>query len=776
MTDASVPEELLSLNEFTRRPPDTRVKSANSARALFGNAVEEDRSRSRQRAIVKGCWGGNPPHNETRRRAAGLNWTANINWGGLEAVMDLAKTPYYQLFAGADTYITFGSLFRPYDPDFDKWNTKIAERFSCMLDAWPEFQWHMAQHQFWMLFEGYAPIMFDKAGWKFTALESSAVLVPQGAKSIVDDRLPWIIVRQPYRIHELWEMIANEEAAVESGWNIEAVKETIIRAGDGSTNGELKGKDWEWWQQRLKNHELETSFTECDVIWCGHLMVQEFRKSGKPPTVSHFIITEGDIGNINREQKVSEDKRGFLFSAPNKYDRYTQVVNVIFQNWGDGTWHSVRGKTMKAFKHVEAENRTLNRALDGAFIESGLILKPGGNFDKDRMQLMVVGPVTYLPPNTELQQTKLAGFLEPALTLHRVIKNDMASKAGVNNARSLVRDDGRGEVPTARQVDAVESQDASLSEGEITIYYVGLDNLYRECYLRALESEDELAVRFREECYAAGVPDEALRQVGYVRANRMSGYGSKRQRMQAARDMLQIVNMLPTEGQANLVDDYIMVAAGPDKIDRYNPKQHIPTADDALAEIENTMLRAGNPPVIFSGQNPVVHLQIHLADLAEYLAPLQEAVENEEVDPASLDEAIAYTELAVQHCEEHLAPLRADQARKGLAKTFEAQLDNIVAFHGKLRAAVIKAESQAREAALEQQNALALGAMDQAKMASVQNDIALKQMKTASDIRLKNIKAVNSERLKNWQARQNARLNTLKTVSEIQNQRARAAA
>lgn len=767
----SAPPELLGLDPETKRPPETRMKSARDARALVGLAKKEDETRAYLRALCKALWNGNPPFTDAQHKRMG-RWTANVNFNGAKAIMDSAKVPYYQIFAGAETYVTCKTSFQPNHPDHEKWNTVTADRYSCMLDRWPEFGFHMGQHQFWMLFEGYAPLNFDKgSSWKFCALESSSVLVPNGSRACLDESLPWVVIRQPYRVHELYDFIANKSSEA-AGWNEAAVKRAIMSAAKGS-NKETFGHDWEKWETRLKNKEYETSYSDCDIIWCAHILVNEFKASDRNTKgrVSHFIITEADLGAPNTTSDKSPDE--FLFKSPNKFERFTDFLVMIFENTGDGTWHSVSGLMMDSFKHLNIINRLRCRTINAAFTSAGIMLQFGAQADKEKMELTQTASATWIPPGAQIQTGNQAGFLDGTLAVDRLLGNDLASNLGQYSPRNLSRDDGRGEMPTKAQIVSIDNKTATLSDGKIALYFGGLDTLYDQSFRRAVKSDDDEAKRFRQECYDRGVPKEALEQMDYIRANRMTGYGSKQARMQSAEMMMQIAGSLPEDGKRNLVDDYITAIEGPDKVGRYNPRIETPDMDDAWAQFENSVMQNGNEVVMFSGQNDVKHLQIHLEFTEVTLEPLQAAVQEGGTDPAALQSAASFIEIMAPHCEAHIQRLEGDPTRKELAKVFDQQLQNIVSFHGKLRGALIQAENEAEQAALEEQNALALGAMDQAKIASVENEISLKQQKTAADIQLKTTKAINADRLKNWVAQQANRRESVKTANQINLERAR---
>jgi len=221
-----------------------------------------------QRAIVKGLVDGNPPYNDGKKRAEGRGWECNLNFMEGLAIMDSSAVPYYALFANVPYYADCKTNFQYDNPDYDKWNAKITYCFSNLLKRWPQFNWNIQQVSYWMRLHGIGSAYFDRDGdWRFRAIDTGSVLVPKGAPSCVDDRLPFILIRVPYRIVELWDWIKDPESAREAGCNIEAIKDAIRYGmkGFAPSGSYWWAQPWEYYERLLNNHDLVASFTDADV-------------------------------------------------------------------------------------------------------------------------------------------------------------------------------------------------------------------------------------------------------------------------------------------------------------------------------------------------------------------------------------------------------------------------------------------------------------------------------------------------------------------------------
>src|SRR4030095_6361821 len=103
-----IPTQVLLLPDQVKNvETDSRLASGEDARRLLDQLCQEDLARSYQRAIVKGCYDGNQPWNQKRLNQDGQQWRCNLNFQGLEGILDSARIPYYGLFSGVLNYATF---------------------------------------------------------------------------------------------------------------------------------------------------------------------------------------------------------------------------------------------------------------------------------------------------------------------------------------------------------------------------------------------------------------------------------------------------------------------------------------------------------------------------------------------------------------------------------------------------------------------------------------------------------------------------------------------
>lgn len=755
------------------KSPDSRLTNANDARKLLGACIQEDTDggRAYHRAITKGAVDGNPPYDDFRRKQENRGWECNLNFLKGRAIMNRTAVPYYNLFARVPYFAETRTAYQVDNPEHEHWCAAIARRFHNMLKAWkPGFNWNVQDCSYWMRLHGIGFGFFDLDGdWRFRSIETGMVLAPKGAPSCLDKRVPYVFVRVPYRITELWQRIRDEGYAKQKGVNVEAVK-TAIKYGMRSqigANADWYSTPWETYERILTNHDYTASFTDGDIVNCAMMLLQEW--NGK---ISKFLFTESPVFAASDTKKPSTydtENSSFLFADPNCYDNYLEALVPFFRNTGDGTWHSVKGYAMEAFKHVEVENRMLCQAVNREFINSSVVLQFPSERGRQQSQLQVWGTVVKLPVGGEFKQVAIQGGTDGMVTLQRLISNHLDSNLGVGAPRSMSREDGRGEMPTARQVDYVAANEASISEGEITIWYEQADSLYTEMFRRASDpsTSDAEAKKFQRECLEDGVPKEALADMEFVRANRQNGYGSPEMGIMKFNQSKDLVPMLPEDGKQNWLEDMVTVIHGPDKTARYAPRLHIPNDDDWMAAVENQMIAGGRLPVISAEQDDVVHLQSHFQDSEQTLTPATNQLQqmNGSSDPAQLQTALQYAQIMAQHVTEHITRLQKDPTRKAEAKLFEDQFKQLAEDSSELWRGLRRARRQAMIEQEQGQQATALSALDQAKVQSVQSGTAIAAEKTRSTIANQTAKTVQGMRLKEIKSAQDLRLNREKAAS-----------
>ena len=768
------PLALLGIEEEGEKsPPETRLKTASDARRLLSTLVQEDNNgRSWKRAVTKGMVDGNPPYDDRQLRTERRTWETNVNFGEGQAIMNRTGVPYYNLFARVPYYADCKTEYQPAHPNHEQWNARITDRFDKLLKRWPEFNPNIQQVSYWMRLHGIGFPFFDRDyDWRFRSIDTGSVMVPIQSPACLGDRIPYVAIQVPYRITELWERIKDPDTAEKAGWNVAAVRNAIRFGMKGVAGGDWYSKPWEWYQERLKNSDLVSSFTDADVVKCAYLLVKEFTKPGEKSSISKFLFTEHKVELTNPQAvKPDQDTSEFLYRDIDCYESYLECLVPFFRNIGDGTWHSVRGYAMEAFKHVELDNRILCQLFNRTFIDCSVVLQSQTARGRERTELAVFGAVTRLPIGSEFKPTTIQGGTDGPIAAHNLLRAHLTDNLGIARTSVSYRQDGRGEQPTARQVDYEAANTSSVGEAEITNWYGYCDTLYYQMFARAADpsTSDEEAKRFQKECKEDGVPPQALQKMEHVRANRQNGYGSPEMAIMRFNQGMTIFPMLPEAGKQNFVEDYVSGFFGPEKTERFAPRSHVPDDQDWQASVENQMIAGGRMPIIDGTQDDVQHLTSHLQDARQTLTPTAQDMQGGQPDPNSLGQSAQYAQIMVQHCEAHIARLKNDPGRKQQAKLFEDELAQLADFNQQIWRALRSAQRDIRIQQEQQAQATALSALDQAKVDSVRTGTATAAAKAQSQIENQRAKTIQTLNLKSLKQGHDMGLDRIQTGHEIQ--------
>lgn len=120
-----------------------------------------------------------------------------------------------------------------------------------------------------------------------------------------------------------------------------------------------------------------------------------------------------------------------------------------------------------------------------------------------------------------------------------------------------------------------------------------------------------------------------------------------------------------------------------------------------------------------------------------------------------------------QHVTDHMTRLQRDPTRKAEAKLFEDKFKQLAENSQELWRGLRRAHRQALIEQEQGQQATALSALDQAKVASVQTGTAIAAAKTRSTIQLQQAKTVQGMRLKEAKAKQDLELSRRKSLMDV---------
>lgn len=746
------------------RPPETRIGSANQARSIFQRMQETDlQVRSKRRALVKGLVDGNPPYRQRDLDNAGRSHQCNINFRMAESYLENAVGAFYDAHNEAPTYATI-RLKKGTPEEVESWSRIVTLHFDWLCRFEESFDYTMQVSQAEMVLYGRGPLVFqDIFDWRPIALRDDQLKVPEGTKS---DTSLWeyCSVEMEYLADQLWKFIRNEKEAKQLGWNVERVKQAIIRASPEANKGGLY-MTWEWHQQQLKNGSIDYS-SASKTISVAHVFCREFAKEGEAEgKITHVMVDQSPQG-------PAVDT--FLFQKVGRFDNWRECIHPMYYDRGIGGFHhGVTGMGTKMFSLFELQNRLLCNASDKAMAPK-LFFKPTSSSVAEEFSIVQHGDYGVSPEGFDVQQIPIGGFVDEAMLFNRQL-TEIAS-SNLSAYRTNLSEPMRGNPDTATKVQLDASKEAALQKTQMVRYYTQKDALYAEMYRRAVNTVSKTspggarALEFIERCKTDGVPLEAMKQVEWVQASRVVGQGSQYLRKQVLNELWVTVGQtIPEDGRTNLVDDIIAVGAGPSGVERYNPKPSqatLPSDQYANAVSQVADMKIGVPAVVTASQNPAIYAAVFLKAGDDAAGSLERGANPQEV--------AAFLELDGQAIAKHLQRMSKDPSRKGLLQGMVKQMQQLAQIHDKLVQHIQQqAEQQQAEQQRLQQEQTSMQSQFALDKAKQDFELGLRAEKTRAGIADKNLKTQQSMILKDATTAQSIKLNRLqhehdKRMSELQ--------
>lgn len=720
--------------------PQSRVRDCFSARQVCLKLLDNDRLRGRERAKVQGQVDGNAPYDPVKLKSMGQGWRTNLNFMEAHSNLQSVKTPYYALIGSVPNYADIRT--KEGGENQNLFSSIITREFTRMIKRWPDFSFQMQRAQQELVKFGIGPVLTpDAYDWRFQALRHRDLLVPEKASANPKD-WAYFAIRTEMQAMDLWYRVMpeNAQASQSVGWDIKQTRDAVMLASKDLFGGRLTwdGRNWEQWQETYKNNDIYMSFVAAETLMVYHLFVKEY--SGR---MSHYILSENAI--------IPD----FIFKRVDRYKDISQILTVFRNDIGNGDYHSIRGLGRLQFQHVEVSNRLKNHLVDMGIAGTAINLKAGTTKARDEMQIMQMGPINVLPPDVDLVQNRIVGFLSDALALDRELSNHLSSNLGT--FRKGVGYGSQQTRPTATQVQQDVITTTQITEGQMILHFLDLDQLYEQMYCRASDpnTPDHEAKRFQKACTDHGVPMIALRNYEHVLATRTAGYGSPQMRLQRSQQMLPYLGMLPETGRYNWIRDEVIAIAGPENIERYFPEQKFPSHDAWEANIENGVMHAGQNVMIADGQKHAVHCNVHVTSIEQMIQMANEIYQQAPAESgiAAMIKVQQYSQIEMPHISAHLRLLANDRIHQREYKAIQSRLGALENAFRQITAIVQQGQEHMQAVQATQQEAQT---KDQIKMQQAQNEIQIDRAMAAAKIRNQSLKTMSQ--IETSQAKQQAKV------------------
>ena len=642
--------DLQTLDEKGRPPKPSRLKTAAAMRGMYMDLIRDDELSAIGRTRTRAMKDGEPPYNQAALNASGQGSRANANFLVGHSLIQQACNGYNDMLTSVKDLMVIVTEFGEAQERI-KNNRILTTELSRTIRKWPSFTARFMRMVDLFVTDGVGIAAFhDTRDFRFNSLGFGEFLIPRQTPASESDIL-YAIARKDTSVVELYGAIENEDAAIRSGWNPDAVRKAISRATTGSSNGEVG--EYEKLQRQIKNQDAisQRQFPHIPIL---HGYIKEFDGS-----ISYFQCEKNGDGE-------------FLFQHPHKYKSAEEAFVFFCYGCGNGTYHSIRGLGNLIYALVNLHNRMLCQMADGAVLNSAMMLKAESAKALEEFSLQYFGPYSVISDGVEVIQRTIPDLTRTSLPLLQEVKMQMDQNASRFLAPSGGGDAYVNRINVEQQLEAAAAGDS----GAVDLFYASWDRVMREMCRRIIQGpkSDPLVAEFHRRIEKAGVTKEVLDSIDHdsTFAFRAFGAGNPSARSLGFTRLLQLLPNLDEIGRKRLIYQFVADIVGYQNASYFTGEPEEDRLGDSakIAELENILLLAGSAIGVNADEMHGTHAQIHVPAIEQII----EQFENGEADPMDY---LPGLRAALQHLALHGDALAQDPTQRDIYGAVREVVNNM---------------------------------------------------------------------------------------------------
>lgn len=625
--------------------PESRFLNANAARSYFEVLFRADQIASRRRATIQKMFDGEPPYTEAELAKSGQSFRCNVNFGEGEDLMIDSQSAYIDMMQSVEVLFHVETTYGDTTEERKRYSKAISKKLSDAIRRWPMYYQRYLLNCTYFVGQGVSFVPFlDHITWQYKVRNQGEFYVPRDCDA-GEEAVPVAFSREHMDVVELYDKIRNPAAAKSMGWDVDAVKKTILSCA--KKTGFLSAhQSWEDWATKTKNNDFDAS-AGCQQIELLYCWVVEFDKS-----VSMHVLT--------REAGCEE----FLFSKPKAYKSMAQAFTSFTYGVGTaGKYHGIRSLGNRILAPVQLNNRLTGQHVDGSMLASSMPVQPKSEADLGRALVSFRGPYTVIHPNATVPDVGGRNFAQNTLPVIRQITDLIRAKAGSYTSSKALPDDGRE--MSQYEASARIANAAGLTATNLVLYMVQSQKLYRE-QVRRMTAKGypenweggDIIKEILEELEEEGIPVEAFYAVKSktLVVTMPVGAGSAAARDRVYHRVRELAPGMDPLGQRRFLRDQVANAFGSFRqADEYVPlddEMRLPEVAK-LAMMENLWLYEGKQIPAQGNEYHIIHLDQHTSFVLDIL---------QQVDAGGLPMEEAAGPLATihDHATQHLKFMEGD--------------------------------------------------------------------------------------------------------------------
>lgn len=638
----------------------SKVKAISNATQALQIAVKlnnNDQKRDIRRARVLSAFNGSAPYSDGELTNKAQNYRYNVSFGFLEGVVGRAVVPYNDLTMNiADLTEIQANL-----PD-----AKLAivqGVFGEIMQKWGRWTKFISRLNQDLVLNGYNTALWPSDYDPFPVFAAQKDgFVDEGSPNDVND-VELFVWKKPYLINELYAKISDEETAKKAGWNIDNVKQALMKAAPeniGYKGASISGS-WTAMESAIRGGSTWAAMVGAKMVNTYHVFASEL--GGK---VTHYIVLDPGTATLDTDPDVKEDGPE-LFKKEDRFDAMREFLVYFDLETGDGTWHGSKGIGQRSFNTHVAIDKLRCSALDQAFVSGLTLLQPVDQTSQEEFTLTVVGPFAVIPPGININPFVLPAVSNTTFQVDALLSATSEQRVGdvVPNAQSTINN-----VPiTATQAKITAGRQVLITGSNLKRYIDPISEVTSIIIRRLLKknSPNAYAKEFQKELLRKGLSDEDLKE---IRGARNTGriediLGNTAQNTQT---IFAEFRGDPDVDQLDLKRRRIASVLDADAADELliNDEDSTRRIESARAQLEELDSIQGGFKIPVSPRD--IH-EIHLQIVLEWLGTkIQEQAQGLNPDILPLMKQV------IAHGDEHLGFLKNDKTKKAIFKDMEERL------------------------------------------------------------------------------------------------------
>jgi hypothetical protein len=449
---------------------------------LVRSLVAENRDRSLKNARIQEKYNSERPQDPNRLTADGLAWKTNFSTKPLATLIDKV-VPRFTTALRQMRYLTASKL-----PDTEPGAADKTEAFRRTIteacrghEGWEELMSEIAQEN--ALF-GYVGLgWLDSFSWFPTFYRQDMFLVPNGTKHTANTAQV-VCLKNSYLLHEMFEWIANPEAAKSAGVTVGNV---ILSLNDATPE-----------DRRSTSQDPERIYAdlarEGSVITSFH--------GAKTVEVWHVLVAEVD-GRITHVAFDAKSDLQLLW-VPKQFESMSDAVTFFSFQHGNGKLQGSKGIGRELYNMATVLDRARNEAVDRLQLSGKLVLTCPENQIK-RFRMSVVGNAILIAEGYTVQQQRIDGAIEPFVALDRFLTDLLDQVAGSTSPKAF-----EGERVTRAAVEVQTSREEERRDAIIERFLGQFSRMMSTIQRRLCNPEtiDRTALEVQKKLLSIMTPEE----------------------------------------------------------------------------------------------------------------------------------------------------------------------------------------------------------------------------------------------------------------------------